>query len=129
MIIIIFSVDIKKKKKKSYRGKNWLLEYNAGLLSIIFMTFLGFIDDILDLKWRYKVILPFFGLLHYIKEKEYNIIYVCIYIYIYFFFFFRKPNTHLRVIKFLKYYNDSFISYIFMIYEKGIYILLCNLFK
>ncbi|ETW32276.1 hypothetical protein PFFCH_00281 [Plasmodium falciparum FCH/4] len=30
------------------------------------MTFLGFIDDILDLKWRYKVILPFFGLLHYI---------------------------------------------------------------
>ncbi|EAA15829.1 N-acetylglucosamine-1-phosphate transferase [Plasmodium yoelii yoelii] len=38
-----------------------LLEYNAGLLSIIFMTFLGFIDDVLELKWRYKVLLPFFA--------------------------------------------------------------------
>ncbi|CAI7720089.1 UDP-N-acetylglucosamine--dolichyl-phosphate N-acetylglucosaminephosphotransferase, putative [Plasmodium vivax] len=44
-----------------YDDHKILLEYNAGLLSIIFMTFLGFIDDILELKWRYKVILPFFA--------------------------------------------------------------------
>lgn len=34
------------------------LEYNASLLSICFMTFLGFSDDVLDLRWRYKLILP-----------------------------------------------------------------------
>jgi len=34
------------------------LEFNAGLLSICFMIFLGFADDMLDLKWRYKLILP-----------------------------------------------------------------------
>ncbi|CRG99743.1 N-acetylglucosamine-1-phosphate transferase, putative [Plasmodium relictum] len=44
-----------------YNDNKILLEYNAGLLSIIFMTFLGFIDDILELKWRYKVVLPFFA--------------------------------------------------------------------
>eukprot|EP00922_Rhytidocystis_sp_ex-Travisia-forbesii_P027923 GHVS01040980.1.p1 GENE.GHVS01040980.1~~GHVS01040980.1.p1 ORF type:complete len:292 (+),score=52.55 GHVS01040980.1:84-959(+) len=35
-----------------------LLEFNAGLLAICFMTFLGFADDVLDLPWRYKMILP-----------------------------------------------------------------------
>jgi UDP-N-acetylglucosamine--dolichyl-phosphate N-acetylglucosaminephosphotransferase len=34
------------------------LEFNAGLLSICFMIFLGFADDVLDLKWRYKLVLP-----------------------------------------------------------------------
>jgi UDP-N-acetylglucosamine--dolichyl-phosphate N-acetylglucosaminephosphotransferase len=34
------------------------LEFFAGLLSICFMIFLGWSDDILDLKWRYKLILP-----------------------------------------------------------------------
>ncbi|CRG94247.1 N-acetylglucosamine-1-phosphate transferase, putative [Plasmodium gallinaceum] len=46
-----------------YNDNKILLEYNAGLLSIIFMTFLGFIDDIFELKWRYKVALPFFACL------------------------------------------------------------------
>ena len=32
--------------------------YNSGLFSICFMIFLGFTDDTLDLKWRYKLILP-----------------------------------------------------------------------
>ncbi|GAW80612.1 N-acetylglucosamine-1-phosphate transferase [Plasmodium gonderi] len=45
-----------------YDDHKILLEYNAGLLSIIFMTFLGFIDDVVELKWRYKVVLPFFGI-------------------------------------------------------------------
>lgn len=35
------------------------LEYNAALLSICFMILLGFSDDVLDLRWRYKLILPF----------------------------------------------------------------------
>merc|ERR1712212_299675 len=30
----------------------------AALLSIVFMLFLGFVDDVLDLRWRFKLILP-----------------------------------------------------------------------
>ena len=33
-------------------------EYNAALAATIFMMFLGFADDVLDLRWRYKMILP-----------------------------------------------------------------------
>lgn len=32
--------------------------YNSALFSICFMIFLGFMDDTLDLKWRYKLALP-----------------------------------------------------------------------
>eukprot|EP00301_Raphidiophrys_heterophryoidea_P024316 c7845_g1_i2.p1 GENE.c7845_g1_i2~~c7845_g1_i2.p1 ORF type:complete len:401 (+),score=96.99 c7845_g1_i2:23-1204(+) len=35
-----------------------LAEYNAALTSICFMIFLGFADDVLDLRWRYKLVLP-----------------------------------------------------------------------
>ena len=35
------------------------LEFNAALLSICFMILLGFSDDVLDLRWRYKLVLPF----------------------------------------------------------------------
>ncbi|KAF8820580.1 glycosyl transferase, group 4 family protein [Cardiosporidium cionae] len=38
-----------------------LLEFNAALLSIALMTLLGFVDDMLDLPWRYKLVLPFFA--------------------------------------------------------------------
>ena len=34
------------------------LQYNASLLSICFMTFLGFTYDVVELRWRYKLILP-----------------------------------------------------------------------
>eukprot|EP01054_Gregarina_sp_Poly1_P004275 Gregarina_sp_Poly_1__4274@NODE_2326_length_2291_cov_60_365558_g1489_i0_p1_GENE_NODE_2326_length_2291_cov_60_365558_g1489_i0NODE_2326_length_2291_cov_60_365558_g1489_i0_p1_ORF_typecomplete_len412_score43_95Glycos_transf_4/PF00953_21/32Glycos_transf_4/PF00953_21/9_2e43Mtp/PF03821_16/1_8e02Mtp/PF03821_16/22WTF/PF03303_13/7_3e02WTF/PF03303_13/0_41_NODE_2326_length_2291_cov_60_365558_g1489_i09982233 len=37
------------------------LQYISGLLCVIFVTFLGFVDDVLDLRWRYKVILPLFA--------------------------------------------------------------------
>ncbi|TRY51587.1 Glycosyl transferase family 4 [Cryptosporidium tyzzeri] len=40
-----------------------LLEYNSGLFSICMMTFLGFVDDVLNLKWRYKMVLPVFAAL------------------------------------------------------------------
>lgn len=35
-----------------------MIDYQSALLSICFMTFLGFSDDVLDLPWRYKLILP-----------------------------------------------------------------------
>jgi len=35
-----------------------MLDVNAALLSICFMVFLGFTDDVLDWPWRYKLILP-----------------------------------------------------------------------
>ena len=30
----------------------------ASLFSITFTTLLGFVDDVLDLRWRYKMVLP-----------------------------------------------------------------------
>eukprot|EP01138_Halocafeteria_seosinensis_P001782 gb/GECG01001825.1/.p1 GENE.gb/GECG01001825.1/~~gb/GECG01001825.1/.p1 ORF type:complete len:402 (+),score=16.13 gb/GECG01001825.1/:1-1206(+) len=33
-------------------------EYNAALMSVCFMVLLGFADDLMDLPWRYKLILP-----------------------------------------------------------------------
>jgi UDP-N-acetylmuramyl pentapeptide phosphotransferase/UDP-N-acetylglucosamine-1-phosphate transferase len=35
-----------------------LLSYNAALLAICFMLMLGFADDVVDLPWRYKLVLP-----------------------------------------------------------------------
>jgi UDP-N-acetylglucosamine--dolichyl-phosphate N-acetylglucosaminephosphotransferase len=35
-----------------------LLDTNSALLSICFMLFLGFADDVIDVPWRYKLILP-----------------------------------------------------------------------
>ncbi|CAI8604848.1 unnamed protein product [Vicia faba] len=38
---------------------NWLVEYNAALACIFFMTLLGFVDDVLDVPWRnIKLLLP-----------------------------------------------------------------------
>ncbi|EGG19186.1 hypothetical protein DFA_02434 [Cavenderia fasciculata] len=38
-----------------------LSEYNAALTSICFMILLGFGDDVLNLRWRYKLVLPMFA--------------------------------------------------------------------
>ena len=35
-----------------------LIEYNAGLLAITMVVLLGFVDDVIDLKWRHKFIVP-----------------------------------------------------------------------
>ncbi|GFY96177.1 glycosyl transferase family 4 protein [Actinidia rufa] len=40
------------------RGGRWLVEYNAALASICFMMLLGFVDDVLDVPWRVKLLLP-----------------------------------------------------------------------
>ncbi|PKA53900.1 UDP-N-acetylglucosamine--dolichyl-phosphate N-acetylglucosaminephosphotransferase [Apostasia shenzhenica] len=42
---------------------NWLVEYNAALACICFMTLLGFVDDVLDIPWRVKLVLPSFAAL------------------------------------------------------------------
>ncbi|CAL5435075.1 unnamed protein product [Camellia sinensis] len=36
----------------------WLVEYNAALASVCFMILLGFVDDVLDVPWRVKLLLP-----------------------------------------------------------------------
>ncbi|KAL0725505.1 hypothetical protein Bca4012_040104 [Brassica carinata] len=41
----------------------WLVEYNAALASICFMILLGFVDDVLDVPWRVKLLLPSFATL------------------------------------------------------------------
>eukprot|EP00941_MAST-03F_sp_MAST-3F-sp1_P000812 g812.t1 len=43
------------------RSHEILSAFNAALASITFMLFLGFADDVLELRWRYKLILPAFA--------------------------------------------------------------------
>lgn len=38
-------------------------EHIAGMLSISFIIFLGFCDDVMDIPWRYKIFLPNFAAL------------------------------------------------------------------
>jgi UDP-N-acetylglucosamine--dolichyl-phosphate N-acetylglucosaminephosphotransferase len=38
--------------------KEKLVEYNAALLSICLVVLLGFIDDVVDLRWSHKLIVP-----------------------------------------------------------------------
>jgi len=52
LIVTIVAQVVLKLNEKEVR------DYNAALLSICFMIFLGFSDDILDLRWRYKLFLP-----------------------------------------------------------------------
>ncbi|KAF5190319.1 Udp-n-acetylglucosamine--dolichyl-phosphate n-acetylglucosaminephosphotransferase [Thalictrum thalictroides] len=42
----------------STSDSKWLVQYNAALASICFMTLLGFVDDVLDVPWRVKLLLP-----------------------------------------------------------------------
>jgi UDP-N-acetylglucosamine--dolichyl-phosphate N-acetylglucosaminephosphotransferase len=53
IVIILQSIDRK--------STLMLINYNAALQSMCFMLLLGFIDDVVDLPWRYKVILPPLG--------------------------------------------------------------------
>jgi len=42
-------------------SREQLVDYNSALLSVCFMMFLGFLDDMLDLPWRIKLFLPSFA--------------------------------------------------------------------
>ena len=39
-------------------SESWQVDYNAALATICFMLFLGFADDVLDIPWRVKLMLP-----------------------------------------------------------------------
>ena len=39
-------------------NSNWLVEYKFALACICFMTLFGFVDDVLDVPWRVKLLLP-----------------------------------------------------------------------
>ena len=42
---------------------DWALEQNSALACVGFMIFLGFVDDVLDLPWRVKIVTPGFAAL------------------------------------------------------------------
>lgn len=42
---------------------SWAVEQNSALACVGFMIFLGFVDDVLDLPWRVKIIMPGFAAL------------------------------------------------------------------
>lgn len=48
--------------------KKQLGSYNAALLSICFILLLGFIDDVLELRWSVKILLSFVGTLPLLVE-------------------------------------------------------------
>lgn len=49
--------------KQEIVADSWLVDYNAALATIGFMLFLGFADDVLDIPWRVKLLLPLFAAL------------------------------------------------------------------
>ncbi|CAF4457047.1 unnamed protein product, partial [Rotaria sp. Silwood2] len=55
MIAIVFSEHL---HPKSDFPHNKFIEYLAALLSICCMVLLGFVDDVLDLRWSVKLLLP-----------------------------------------------------------------------
>ena len=55
---IIFIVSAILAQLMFAKDNDELVVYNSGLFSICFMIFLGYLDDTLDLKWRYKLVLP-----------------------------------------------------------------------
>ncbi len=61
VVVIIFQVYYYTAAGLNREDSAWLVkleEYNAALAATIFMVFLGFADDVLELRWRYKLILP-----------------------------------------------------------------------
>ena len=61
VVVILFQVYYYTAAGLNREDSAWLVkleEYNAALAATIFMVFLGFADDVLELRWRYKLILP-----------------------------------------------------------------------
>lgn len=48
---------------KLFLSEEHLTEKFAALVCIVFSVLLGFVDDVLDIPWRYKLVLPLFGIL------------------------------------------------------------------
>lgn len=49
--------------------ESWLVDFNAALATICFMLFLGFADDVLDIPWRVKLMLPALASLPLVKPS------------------------------------------------------------
>jgi UDP-N-acetylglucosamine--dolichyl-phosphate N-acetylglucosaminephosphotransferase len=48
---------------KVFLSEEHLTEKFAALVCIVFSVLLGFVDDVIDIPWRYKLIIPLFGIL------------------------------------------------------------------
>lgn len=48
---------------KVFYSEMHLTEKYAALVCIVFSILLGFVDDVIDIPWRYKLIIPLFGIL------------------------------------------------------------------
>eukprot|EP00299_Pterocystis_sp_00344_P014524 c7201_g1_i1.p1 GENE.c7201_g1_i1~~c7201_g1_i1.p1 ORF type:complete len:356 (+),score=80.26 c7201_g1_i1:40-1107(+) len=57
-IFLVSVILIQVSRSFQLPASHTLAEYNAALTSICFMIFLGFADDVLNLRWRYKLFLP-----------------------------------------------------------------------
>lgn len=58
--LVIITTVFLQTKEKIYRG----------LISIILTTFLGFADDVLNIRWRVKILIPFFSVLPLILDYD-----------------------------------------------------------
>ena len=58
VVSIIFLITTIQQQLTLRFTQDKLIEYNAAVLAICMVVLLGFIDDVIDLKWRHKVIFP-----------------------------------------------------------------------
>mmetsp|Transcript_1992 Transcript_1992/g.3508 ORF Transcript_1992/g.3508 Transcript_1992/m.3508 type:complete len:228 (+) Transcript_1992:218-901(+) len=58
VISIVFLVITIQQQVTMQFTQERLIEHNAGLLAICMVVLLGFVDDVVDLKWRHKLIVP-----------------------------------------------------------------------
>ena len=73
LIILILMLPFELNKEDS------VMRYLAAILSIQSMGFLGFIDDVLELKWRHKLFMPLFAslpliMIYYLQSNATNMI-------------------------------------------------------
>ena len=58
IVIEIICARTDEKVRVGWVNNSEMADYNAAILSISLMTLLGFVDDVLELRWRYKLIIP-----------------------------------------------------------------------
>lgn len=79
------------------------LKFSSTLISICFMGFLGFVDDMVDLRWRYKLVLPTVAsipiVLAYSSDKDLII-----------------PNILIKILSLVNLNNIVLIGFVYKIY-------------
>ena len=58
IVVEIICAKTDEKVRMGWANHTKMADYNAAILSISLMTLLGFVDDVLELRWRYKLIIP-----------------------------------------------------------------------